>query len=64
MNVESTYQCINNCATFTTIGVPAYCPHCGSKEVHQLDSSVTTFRTVDEYYENESPNRGTRERTE
>lgn len=52
MGLEKAFECINQCPNFTTIGNPSYCPHCGAKEVYAVDDTVTTFRTVDEYYEN------------
>lgn len=50
--IESAYQCRDNCTVFITIGLPNYCPHCGSTEVYEIDKDTTRYETVDEYYEN------------
>lgn len=52
MKIESSYDCINDCPRFRTMGNPRYCPHCGANEVFPVDETVTTYEIPDEYYEN------------
>lgn len=52
MPIASAFQCVNSCLIFETVGVPAYCPHCGSREVYETDESVTKYETMDEQYVN------------
>lgn len=46
------FQCVNGCNVFQTIGLPSFCPFCGSREVFETDETVTKYETMDEAYEN------------
>lgn len=48
------YRCINKCNVFETLGVPTFCPYCGSREVYPTDEGAELYETSDEiYFDNE-----------
>lgn len=51
-SIETTYQCRNGCTVFITVGLPNYCPHCGSREVYEMGQDETRYEVTDEHYEN------------
>jgi hypothetical protein len=52
---ERRWQCIHNCATFATIGIPSRCPHCGSSEVRADGVQIiTTLSDMDITYYNDN----------
>lgn len=52
MDYFRTYQCQQGCTVFRTIGLPSFCPHCGSKEVYETERDTTQYRIADEHYTN------------
>jgi hypothetical protein len=49
-----TWECINGCARFDVVGVPAHCPYCGETELYPADTDTTVYRVPDEHYENDT----------
>jgi len=50
--IAKSWQCINECTVFETVGEPTYCPHCGSRELFPKDEGVERYDTYDERYVN------------
>jgi hypothetical protein len=48
------WQCTDKCNTFETVGVPRYCPHCGTPDIEPLAEGAVAYEPPDEVYENTS----------
>lgn len=47
------WQCINSCNIFECLGIPTFCPHCGSRELYPTDDDMELVDNPDEAYVNE-----------
>lgn len=47
------WQCINGCNTFETVGIPTFCPFCGSREAYPASDDVELVENKDEVWINE-----------
>lgn len=55
--LSTAWTCPNKCNVFEVLGVPSFCPHCGTKEVYPSDEDLTVYVPYDEGYVNESTQR-------
>lgn len=53
--LERRWGCINSCNTYECIGIPSYCPYCGTREVYPAADDVELVENRSEVvYVNES----------